>query len=53
MVSTSDCGSENPGSNPGSGNFFIFLQLDFVIFYSIYKDKDQLFLINYSKDSNF
>ena len=22
MVSTSDCGSENPGSIPGSGNFF-------------------------------
>ena len=21
VVSTSDCGSENPGSNPGSGNF--------------------------------
>ena len=23
VVSTSDCGSENPGSNPGSGNFYI------------------------------
>ena len=23
MVSTSDCGSENPGSNPGSGNFLL------------------------------
>jgi hypothetical protein len=23
VVSTSDCGSENPGSIPGSGNFFI------------------------------
>ena len=24
VVSTSDCGSENPGSNPGSGNFLSF-----------------------------
>ncbi len=32
VVSTSDCGSENPGSNPGSGNFlYLFVFFNYFI----------------------